>query len=80
MSLLSITWFLLRPFSLLVGLLLVFTSFGLYALFQTLCGVWWKTQNLKKRYNAEWALVTGSSSGATAGAGPGDAAGSGNQA
>ena len=45
------------------GLLVMFTSFGLYAVFQTLCGVWYRTQNLKKRYNAQWGLVTGSSSG-----------------
>jgi hypothetical protein len=46
------------------GLLVVFTSFLLYGLLQLLCGGWFRTQNLKKRYNAEWALVTGSSSGA----------------
>lgn len=46
-----------------LGLLVVFTSFLLYALLQALCGGWFRTQNLKKRYNAEWALVTGSSSG-----------------
>jgi hypothetical protein len=39
------------------------TSFVLYALLQLVCGGWYRTQDLKKRYNAEWALVTGSSSG-----------------
>lgn len=51
------------------GLFWVFASVGLYVLFHTLCGVWFRTQNLKKRYNAEWALVTGSSSGGRAGRG-----------
>lgn len=46
-----------------LGTLFLFASLGLYVLFQTLCGVWFRTQNLKKRYNAEWGLVTGSSSG-----------------
>ncbi|KIY95930.1 hypothetical protein MNEG_12034 [Monoraphidium neglectum] len=63
MGLISLIWFVLKPLGLVVGLILLFTSFGFYALFQSLCGVWFKTQNLKKRYNAEWALVTGSSSG-----------------
>jgi hypothetical protein len=58
-----------------LGLLVVFTSFLLYALLQALCGGWFRTQNLKKRYNAEWALVTGSSSGARAGRRPRGAAG-----
>jgi len=44
----------------------MFSSFLLYAFFQTLCGTWYRTQNLKKRYNAEWGLVTGSSSGEAA--------------
>jgi hypothetical protein len=65
MGLISLIWFVLKPLGLVVGLILLFTSFGFYALFQSLCGVWFKTQNLKKRYNAEWALVTGSSSGET---------------
>jgi hypothetical protein len=45
------------------GLVVMFSSFLVYALLQTLCGTWYRTQNLKKRYNAQWALVTGSSSG-----------------
>lgn len=49
------------------GMVWVFASLGLYVLFQALCGVWFKTQNLKKRYNAQWGLVTGSSSGEIAG-------------
>lgn len=46
-----------------VGLTVLFLSFGLYFLMQLMCGTYYKTQNLKKRYNAQWALVTGSSSG-----------------
>lgn len=38
-------------------------SFGLYALFEVLCGGFYKYQNLRQRYKAEWALVTGASSG-----------------
>ena len=39
-------------------------SFGLYFALQLLCGTFYKTQNLKRRYpGASWALVTGSSSG-----------------
>lgn len=45
------------------GVAVLFLSFGLYALLQLLCGTYFKTQNLKKRYNAQWALVTGASSG-----------------
>ncbi|WIA08978.1 hypothetical protein OEZ85_008392 [Tetradesmus obliquus] len=45
------------------GLAVVFLSFGLYALFQILCGSYYKYQNLKDRYKAEWALVTGASTG-----------------
>jgi hypothetical protein len=40
-------------------------SFGTYFVIEAIIAVWYKTQNLKKRYNAEWALVTGSSSGKT---------------
>ncbi len=47
-----------------VGIAVLVLSFGLYAVFQLLCGTYFKTQNLKRRYNAQWALVTGSSSGA----------------
>lgn len=46
------------------GLAIVFLSFGLYALFQIMCGSYYKYQNLKDRYKAEWALVTGASTGA----------------
>lgn len=38
-------------------------SFGLYAVFELLCGGYYKYQNLQQRYKAEWALVTGASSG-----------------
>ncbi|GBF94051.1 testosterone 17-beta-dehydrogenase [Raphidocelis subcapitata] len=58
----SLWGLLLKPLG-WAGLLVGFASFGLYALLQTVCGVWFRTQNLKKRYNAQWALVTGSSSG-----------------
>lgn len=58
----SLLCLLLKPLS-WAGLVVMITSFFLYAVFQVLCGFWFKTQNLKKRYNAEWALVTGSSSG-----------------
>jgi hypothetical protein len=58
----SLWGLLLKPLG-WAGLLVMFASFVLYALLQTLCGVWFRTQNLKKRYNAQWALVTGSSSG-----------------
>ncbi|KAG2437279.1 hypothetical protein HXX76_005938 [Chlamydomonas incerta] len=37
--------------------------FGTYIVQHLICSVFYKTQNLKKRYNAEWALVTGASSG-----------------
>ncbi|KAF8072870.1 HSD17B12 [Scenedesmus sp. PABB004] len=53
---------LLTPLSWL-GLAVVFLSFGSYALLQTLCGTYYKYQNLKARYNAQWALVTGASTG-----------------
>ena len=39
-------------------------SFGTYFVHHLILSLWYKTQNLKKRYpNAQWALVTGSSSG-----------------
>jgi hypothetical protein len=46
-----------------LGLVVAVLSFVLYAIIQLLCGSFFKTQNLKKRYNANWGLVTGSSSG-----------------
>eukprot|EP00879_Flechtneria_rotunda_P031704 GHRR01034658.1.p1 GENE.GHRR01034658.1~~GHRR01034658.1.p1 ORF type:complete len:343 (+),score=65.61 GHRR01034658.1:1317-2345(+) len=56
-------WCLLtRPLSWL-GLAVVFLSFGLYAIIQTLCGTYYKYQNLKDKYQADWALVTGASTG-----------------
>lgn len=53
---------LLTPLSWL-GLVVVFMSFMTYFLLQLLCGTYFRTQNLKRRYQAEWALVTGASSG-----------------
>lgn len=44
--------------------------FGTYIVQHLICSVFYKTQNLKKRYNAEWALVTGASSGAEAARAP----------
>ena len=45
--------------------LALFVPFFLtYAVQHLICAVFFKTQNLKKRYNAQWALVTGASSGA----------------
>ncbi|EFJ44212.1 hypothetical protein VOLCADRAFT_32150, partial [Volvox carteri f. nagariensis] len=38
-------------------------SFLTYVVQHLICAVFYKTQNLKKRYNAQWALVTGASSG-----------------
>jgi len=39
-------------------------SFGTYFVHHLILSLWYKTQNLKKRYpNSQWALVTGSSSG-----------------
>lgn len=35
----------------------------MYAVFEWLCGGFYKYQNLRTRYKAEWALVTGASSG-----------------
>jgi len=46
-----------------LGWLVLILSFGLYALFEVLCGGFYKYQNLRQRYKAEWALVTGASSG-----------------
>ena len=48
----------------IAGCTVLALSFGLYFFLQLLCGTFYKTQNLKRRYNASWALVTGSSSGA----------------
>jgi TRAP-type C4-dicarboxylate transport system permease large subunit len=42
---------------------LFFPAFLTYFVQHIVCSFFYKTQNLKKRYNAEWALVTGSSSG-----------------
>lgn len=38
-------------------------AFLTYAIQHMICAFFYKTQNLKKRYGAEWALVTGASSG-----------------
>ncbi|GFR47579.1 hypothetical protein Agub_g9307 [Astrephomene gubernaculifera] len=38
-------------------------GFVTYFVQHIICSVFYKTQNLKKRYNADWALVTGASSG-----------------
>lgn len=38
-------------------------SFGVYFIQHIICAYFFKTQNLKRRYNAQWALVTGASSG-----------------
>lgn len=38
-------------------------SFGTYLLHHAVCAYFYKTQNLKRRYNAQWAMVTGASSG-----------------
>ncbi|PNH08633.1 3-ketoacyl-CoA reductase [Tetrabaena socialis] len=43
--------------------LLFVPSFLSYFVHHLICAVFYKTQNLKKRYNADWALVTGGSSG-----------------
>ena len=40
--------------------------FGAYAVPHLIVAWFYKTKNLKKAYNAEWALVTGASSGARA--------------
>lgn len=44
-------------------LAIVFLS---YLIPHTIVAWFYKTQNLKKKYNAQWALVTGASSGAWA--------------
>mmetsp|Transcript_1426 Transcript_1426/g.3129 ORF Transcript_1426/g.3129 Transcript_1426/m.3129 type:complete len:323 (-) Transcript_1426:848-1816(-) len=44
-------------------LFLFFFSFGTYIIHHIIVAFFYKTQNLKKRYSAEWALVTGASSG-----------------
>lgn len=50
----------------LAGVAVLALSFGMYLALQLACGTLiWRTQDLKKRYNAEWALVTGASSGAS---------------
>lgn len=46
-----------------LGWAVLVLSFGLYAVFEFLCGGFYKYQNLRQRYKAEWALVTGASSG-----------------
>ena len=46
-----------------LGWAVLVLSFGLYAIFEVLCGGFYKYQNLRQRYKAEWALVTGASSG-----------------
>eukprot|EP00798_Chlamydomonas_sp_ICE-L_P010127 gene10127-8027_t len=38
-------------------------AFGTYVLQHVVCAYFYKTQNLKRKYGAEWALVTGGSSG-----------------
>ena len=38
-------------------------SFGVYFITEAVMALWFKGQNLKKKYNADWALVTGGSSG-----------------
>ncbi|KAG2485629.1 hypothetical protein HYH03_015689 [Edaphochlamys debaryana] len=43
--------------------LLFVPSFLTYIVQHLICSVFFKTQNLKRRYNADWALVTGASSG-----------------
>ena len=48
-----------------LGLAVGLLSFGLYAAFQIACGSYFRYQNLRTRYNASWALVTGASTGAS---------------
>ncbi len=43
--------------------LLFFAQYGVYFLQHVVCAHFYKTQNLKRRYGAQWALVTGASSG-----------------
>jgi len=45
------------------GVTVVALSFGLYFALQLICGTYYKYQNLKDRYGATWALVTGASTG-----------------
>lgn len=54
-----------------LGWAVVFLSFGLYIFFQLLCGSYFKYQNLRERYKAEWALVTGASTGVSVAIGGG---------
>lgn len=49
-----------------IGLVVLTLSFGSYALLHMINAYYFKTQNLQKRYNAEWALVTGASTGMNA--------------
>lgn len=44
-------------------------SWAPYILQHIYCAFFYRTQNLKKKYNAEWALVTGASSGTDRGGG-----------
>ena len=44
-------------------LALFFLSFAVYFIHHLIVAYFFKTQNLKRRYNAKWALVTGASSG-----------------
>ena len=45
-------------------LFIFFFSFATYFIHHLILSIWFKTQNLAKRYpSAQWALVTGSSSG-----------------
>lgn len=46
-----------------LGWAVLILSFGMYAVFEWVCGGFYKYQNLRQRYKAEWALVTGASSG-----------------
>jgi hypothetical protein len=46
-----------------IGLAVLALSFGSYALVHLINAYYFKTQNLQKRYNAKWALVTGASTG-----------------
>lgn len=49
--------------------LLVVPCFATYIVHHLICAYFFKTQNLKRRYNAQWALVTGASSGGCGGRG-----------
>ncbi len=46
-----------------VVLLWFWLTFGVYVVHHLIVAYFFKTQNLRRKYNAEWALVTGSSSG-----------------